>query len=57
MTVTLHWWLVPVALVAFGLVCLVVDERRGGYLSGILGGVVLLVCLASAIAFTAGRFL
>ena len=56
-TITLHWWMVPVGLVAFGLVCLFVDGRREGYMAGMAGAVVFLASLAAAIAFTAGHSL
>ena len=57
MPITLHWWIVPSVLVAVGIVYAIVDERRGGYGAGLLGGVVLLACVAAAIAFTAGHYL
>lgn len=66
MTITLGWWLLPLALCVFGVLCLVGntwwDSRNGssGYgsmLDGCVGAVVCLVCFVAAIGICIGRWL
>lgn len=51
MSVTLHWWMIPIALVLIGVVWLMAAGERS--MSGV---VALWVCLFMAIAFTVGHF-
>lgn len=55
MTITLHWWMIPAALVLLGLVLAWLDDSTG-YLGGMAGAFGLFVCFAMAIAFTVGHF-
>ena len=56
MTITLHWWMVPLGLTVLGVFLLVMDGRQGGYASGLIGGVAFTACIAAALAFTLGHY-
>ncbi len=58
MTITLHWWLFPLALVAIGVIAYKVDERNVGFMSAPwAGAIVLCACWFGALMFAIGHYL
>ena len=57
MTITLYWWMVPLALTAVGIVAFKLDERSVGYMSmPWVGFAALAACLFGALMFIAGYY-
>jgi hypothetical protein len=58
MTITLHWWAIPVGIVLIGWVwALISDSNDSGMFSGMAAALIFLVSLVVAAAITCGHFI
>jgi hypothetical protein len=57
MTITLHWWMVPVAIVAFGFVIAGLHKDQSGFMPDMTGPLVIVASILVAAAITLGHFL
>lgn len=55
MTITLHWWMFPAALVLCAIAWLVVGWNRSGFLGGLAEAMIAFVLVMCAVMFTAGH--
>lgn len=57
MTLTIHWWAIPIIVVILGVLLAGLCDRSSGVSSPWVGGGIILCGILVAIAFTAGHSL
>jgi hypothetical protein len=55
MTITVHWWMIPIIIILGG-AYISSQDNSTGYGGGVMGGFVLLVAIAIAVAFSIGHW-
>jgi hypothetical protein len=58
MTITLHWWMAPIAIVVIGYIWAEINYRTAkGYLGGFESGFIFFISIIATIFITIGHFL
>lgn len=57
MTITLHWWVLPTALLIAAAILLAIGWRRTGFMSGLAEGMLAFILTLCALMFTTGHYL
>ena len=59
MTITIGWWIIPLIIIGLGMIA-AHNDNDGGFMSGVFGGLVLLICIIVAAlmsaAFLIGKY-
>lgn len=57
MTLTFHWWVLPLIIVAVGFIFYRIDRNEGGMFAGLFGGLLFIASICVALAICLGYWM